>query len=142
VSIRSRHSRRTVPTNRSAIAFRLRRPDRRTDHLHPLGRKHLVEGAAELGVPIVDDEAEAPRAIQGHREVARLLGRPGPARVRGHPAEVHASGLKLDEEHIEAPEPCGLDGEEVAGENTVSVRAQEGCPAHPGSSRCRIVWGA
>jgi hypothetical protein len=38
---------------------RLGSPDRRPDHLHPLGHKHLVEGAAELGVPIVDDETEA-----------------------------------------------------------------------------------
>ncbi len=37
---------------------RVRRSDRRPDHLDPLGAKDLVEGAAELRVAVVDQQLE------------------------------------------------------------------------------------
>jgi hypothetical protein len=88
-----------VPTNRSAIAFAWGAPNRRTDYVHALGLKHLVERAAELGVAVMDEEAEAlPALSQRHREVSRLLSAPGRGWVRRHAAEMDSPALKLDEE--------------------------------------------
>jgi hypothetical protein len=36
------------------VRVRVRRPNRRPDHLHPVGTEDLVERAAELRVAIVD----------------------------------------------------------------------------------------
>jgi len=57
--------------------------DRRADHLDALGAEHLVEGAAELRVAVVDEKPERLLIPELHHEVARLLGRPLPVRVRG-----------------------------------------------------------
>jgi hypothetical protein len=53
--IRSKHSRRTVPTHRSAWAF-ARRPHRRDEHLHRLSGNDRVERA--LAAPIADHKPQ------------------------------------------------------------------------------------
>jgi hypothetical protein len=47
-----------------ALGMRIRRwcPYRRVEHLATLRAEHLVETAAELGVPVVDKEAHLPAA--------------------------------------------------------------------------------
>jgi hypothetical protein len=53
---------------------RVRRSDRRRDHLDFLGAKDLVEGVAELRVAVVDQQFEAaPLLAQLHDEVPSLL---------------------------------------------------------------------
>jgi hypothetical protein len=59
--------------------IRVRRLDRRVDHLDALRPKDLVEGAAELAVAIMDHEPERLLILELHGEVARLLGDPAPS---------------------------------------------------------------
>ena len=53
----------------------------RTDHRDALGAKDLVEGVAELGVAIVEEEPERVPVAELHDEVARLLGDPVSVRI-------------------------------------------------------------
>jgi hypothetical protein len=99
----------------------------RAYHLDPLAAEDLVEGRAELRVAIVDQETHRarPSAAVEH-EVARLLGGPGAARVRGYAREVDPACCELDEEqHVEAPQPHRLDGQEVASEHALRLGAQK-----------------
>ena len=60
------------------VRVRVRRPNRRPDHLDPLGAEEFVEAAAELAVAIVDQEADRLLAVaERHQQVAGLLGYPG-----------------------------------------------------------------
>jgi hypothetical protein len=53
------------------------------DHFDLLGAKDLVEGAAELCVPVVDQQSEAaPLLAELHGELAGFLGDPGTVGVR------------------------------------------------------------
>src|SRR5687767_14489765 len=60
------------------VRVRVRRLQRRADHLHLLAVENGIEGAAELRVSIVDQEAW-PMAMVGevHQQVPRLLHHPG-----------------------------------------------------------------
>lgn len=59
-------------------------PDRRLDDLESFASEHLVEGAGELGVAIVDQEARRGRFVgERPREVACLLRDPRCARIGG-----------------------------------------------------------
>src|SRR2546430_9783343 len=83
----------------------------------PLCPEHLVEGAGELGVPVVDQE---PAIVEStvHGEVPGLLGHPSRIRVGGHPSHVHPPGAELDEEQdVHRLQPDRLHGEEVTGQN-------------------------
>src|SRR5579859_822724 len=74
--MRSRHSRRTVPAQRSACA-RFRRPHRRLDHPDALGAKDLVELARELPVSITNQNpGSICTVVTEVQQVARLLGDP------------------------------------------------------------------
>ena len=101
ISIRSSSSLRTVPIQRSAIAFardactgvrRMRMPS-----LANTASKVSVK----LAVAIPDQEGELSRAIaEIHQEVARLLSYPGSAGVRRAAHQVDAAGGVLhDEQH-------------------------------------------
>jgi hypothetical protein len=71
----------------------VRRSYGRADHLDPLAAKDLVEGAAELGVAIVDQQLELLRLLaQLHDEVARLLRDPRPVRIRAARDEREPAG--------------------------------------------------
>jgi hypothetical protein len=98
------HSRRTLPTNRSAKQFALG-PGRDLDHLDALGGEHRVKRRNELGIPVADEESERRRPVaQVDHEVAGLLGRPFTGRVRGHAEDVDAAGHDFrNDEDVDAP---------------------------------------
>src|SRR5438477_7459875 len=102
------------------------------------GSEHLVEGGAELGVAVADEETSStdPHA---HYEVAGLLDDPRTAWVRGHSGEVDPSGVEFDkEQHVEATQPHGLDREEIDREDAGCLSAQELRPARSRTPRRRI----
>jgi hypothetical protein len=65
------------------VGVRVRRLDRRADHLDPLAAEDVVEGAAELRVAVMDEKPEQPLVAELHDEVARLLGDPATVRIGG-----------------------------------------------------------
>ncbi len=94
--------------------------------------KDGVEGAAELRVPVVEQEPRPLTAIiEVHQQVARLL---------QHLLGVWAAraGQILDppaadadeDEHVQALAQNGVDAKEVAGEHRCRVLAQKRAPAH------------
>src|SRR5664279_395768 len=115
------------------------RPEGRSDHPHPLRAEHRVEWPAELRVPVPDEEPDrAGPSVEAQRQVARLLGHPGRVRVRGRGAHMDPPAAKLDEhEDVERPEPDGLDGEEVAGDDALRLGPQELGPGRAAPSRGR-----
>jgi hypothetical protein len=67
MSVQSRHSARRVPTHRSQNALALGARIGVRTMLAPCGPEHLVKGAGELGVPVVDQELRGPSfLLQGH----------------------------------------------------------------------------
>jgi len=78
ISMWSRHSRRSVPMKRSAIALaRGARTGVRMMRMSALANG--VEGGGELAVPVTDQEPEPVGAVaEVHDQVAGLLGHPRP----------------------------------------------------------------
>jgi hypothetical protein len=99
------------------------------DHFHGLVGEDLVERPSELGVTVADEEAElGDLATEIYDEVAGLLCCPCAVRVSGHAEDMHAPGRYLhDEKHVQAFEKDRVHVEEVAGQQTVGLSAQE-CP--------------
>ncbi len=88
------------------------------------GAEHVVEGSAVLAAAVVDHEPDPD--VEVHQEVAGLLGRPRPGRAGRDPGQMHPSGANLNEEqHIEALEGDGVDAEEVGGDQSVGLAADE-----------------
>jgi hypothetical protein len=72
-------------------------PDRSLDQPHALRGKHLIEGTAELRIPVVEQKPHVGKTpIDG--EVAGLLSHPGRMRVRRHPKKLNSPRGKLDDE--------------------------------------------
>jgi hypothetical protein len=90
---------------------RLRSFNRSPDHLDPLSREDLVEGAAELRVAIMDQQLEAALLLtQLHDDVASLLRGPGAAGVRCAGDELEPAGRKRkEEEPVDPPQQERLD---------------------------------
>jgi hypothetical protein len=125
---------------------RPRRPVWGADNLDAFGPEHLVEGPRVLGITIVDQGGGLFERAVDH-EVAGLLGHPRRVRVLGHPGDVDLPGGKLDEEQdVQGLQPDGLDGEEVGGENAVSLGPKElrpgGTPIGGEPARCRWPSGS
>ena len=82
---------------------RSRRAERRADDLDALASEDLVEGAAELTVTIVDQEADRRQPLrQRPGELTGLLSYPRAARVGGASGQMHAPASQLDEaEHVQ-----------------------------------------
>ena len=116
------------------------RPHRCHQHLGALGPKHVVEAAAELGVTVTDEEAHPPAALaKRQQQVAGLLGDPGAVRVGRHPGQVDSAGVQFDEEqHVQPPQPYGVDGEEVARDDPRCLLAQERPPRGARTPRRRV----
>jgi hypothetical protein len=129
----SRQSRRTVPTQRSATAFAfgartgvrmistpaLRNTSSKT-RLNLLSRSWIKKriGLRRSG----SDQASWRACCVVH----------SPSGFAVQPAMCTPPAAKFNEEqHIEASEPEGLNGEEVTGEHRLGVRAQELTPAEP-----------
>lgn len=113
--------------------------DGRADHGDPFALEDVIEAAAELGVAIVDKEAERLLAIvERHQQVARLLGCPGACRVRAAGDELDPAALEREEEEdVDPLQPGRLDGEEIAGEGRRRVPAEEVPPRELVSPRRR-----
>jgi hypothetical protein len=112
------------------VCVRVRCLDRCADHGDPFGFEDVIEAAAELGVAIVDEEAERLLAIVArHQQVARLLGDPGACRFRRAGDELDPAAFEREEEeHVDALQPSSLDGEEITGERRRRVLAEEVSP--------------
>ena len=84
------------------------------------GGEDGVEGVGEFGVPVTDEEAELLCAfIQVHEQVAGLLGDPCAGRMAGGAQDVDAAAGDLHhEEDVDPLEEDGVDGEEIAREDT------------------------
>jgi hypothetical protein len=89
---------------------------RRDQDLGVVRTEDVVEGAGEPRISIANKEAHSSAPLAQHEaQVAGLLGNPSPIRVGGHPGQVDSPSVQLDEEqHIQPPQPDGVDGEEVA----------------------------
>jgi hypothetical protein len=122
------------------VRSRLRRPYWRFDYTDALGAKDLVELTGELAVAVTDKKARAHvLVVKRHEQVARLLGHPAAIRIRRHTREVHAARRELDEEqHVEALQEQGVDGEEVALEDARRLSPQKLAPALLESLRSRL----
>jgi hypothetical protein len=100
-----------------------------------------LEGVGELPGAVADQEPEACSTVtEVHREVADLLGGPGPIRVRGDPEDVHVAGADFDDEQaVQALEGhCAVHVKEVGGEHGRRLRLQEVAPGRVGvPRRCR-----
>ena len=106
----SKHSRRTLLTQRSAIALAFGGPDRRADHpeVSPAGRPWPGSGPA---------------------------GSPTPSLDGGSPRVMDPSGRNLDEEDdVERLQRDRLDGEEIAGQDFGGLGLKERTPARVRSS--------
>src|ERR671934_181472 len=121
------------------VRVRVRRLHRSADDLDLLGRQEGVEGTRELRVAVVDQEPHLPVAVvELHQQVARLLQHPSPVRLVGAGEILDpAAADREEDEHVEAAQPDGVDGEEVAGEDRLTVRAQEAAPRLPVALRRR-----
>src|SRR6266568_639498 len=118
------------------------RPERGADHIDELGAENLVERSRVLRVPVVDEDGGALEPTVD-REVPGLLGHPGRVRVLGHPGDVDPAGGELDEEQdVERPQPDGLHGEEVGGQDAVSLASEEHRPGRTGASGRRPQAGS
>ena len=105
----------------------------------PSAPEDLVEGVAELGVAIVDEEPERLLVAELHDEVARLLGDPASVRIRAAGDVLDPSRRERDEEEdVDPLQEGGLDREEVAGEHARRLRSQEGSPRRTRSLRRRL----
>jgi hypothetical protein len=121
------------------VGVRDARPDWCDDHFSAFGGEYGVEPAAELGVPVPDEEPE-PAAVVGElgEQIPRLLGDPDAGRVRSDPRQPHPSAVQLDEEQdVQAGQRDRLDSEEVAGKNASGLAAQELGPAWAAGPRRR-----
>src|SRR5215210_6917778 len=64
------------------VGVRVRRLDRRADHLDALGAEDLVEGMAELRIAVVDKKPKGLLVAELHDKIARLLSDPAAIGMR------------------------------------------------------------
>jgi hypothetical protein len=99
---RSRHSRRTVPTQRSACAFAFGAA------ITPcLGTEYVVETTRELAVAITNQEGP-PRLllVEAHNRLRACCSTQRPVGFGGDACEADAAAAELDkEQHIQSPQP-------------------------------------
>ena len=85
---------------------------------------------------------EADLLAQVHQQVAGGLGGPGRGRVSGHPEDVDPAGAHFhDEQDVEPAQGDGVEGEEVGGQQSGGLSAQEGPPSGVCSAWCRAEPG-
>src|SRR5664279_2134485 len=119
MSIRSIHSRRTVPTKRSAKALaRGARTGVRMIRI-PSEAEDFVETQGELGVSVPDQKLDRKYSFgEHHAQVPGLLGDPRTTRTGGDPGHVDPAGVEFDEEqHVEALQQHCVHREEIAGQH-------------------------
>src|SRR6478609_1293537 len=141
--MRSRSSRRTLPTKRSAMALAR---GARTGVLM-MRTSTAVRTASNAAVNLASWSRRRnwkPRA-RSSRSMTRLralLGQPGAGGVGGDPEDVHpAGGVLDDEERVEPVQRNGVEVEQVTGEDRLRLRAEELRPARPCSPRRGVDAG-
>jgi len=92
---------------------------------------HRIPG--KFPIVIAEQETNWFRALgERPRRLTCVLRDPAVMGMRGAAGEVHAAGRNLDEEqHVQAPEPDRIDGEEVNGDDTPRLHIQELMPRWP-----------
>jgi hypothetical protein len=112
------------------VRVRVRCPDGRPYGLDSVALEEGVESARELRVAVVDQEPHpAVVVVEFHQQVACLLQHPGRVRLAGDREVLNAAAPDRDEdEHVQAAQPDGVDGEEVAGEDRFALRSKEAAP--------------
>jgi hypothetical protein len=112
------------------VGVGVRRLHRRDQHLGALGTEHVVEAAGELRVAVAQHEAQLSSSFAAHhQQVAGLLGDPQTVGGGGHPSQMDSPGVELDEEqHLQPPQPEGVDGEAVARHDPGRLLALECSP--------------
>ena len=117
----------------------VRRPHGRRDDRRPLAVEDGVEGAAELRVTVVDQEARpATTIIKIHQQVACLLRHPATVGVACSSDVLDSAAADADEhEHVHTAQQDGVHGEEVTGKRRRGVLAQERAPVQPVPLGCR-----
>jgi hypothetical protein len=125
MSRRSRHSRRNAADPALGLGVRVRRLHGCTDHGDSFALEDVIEATAELGVSIMDKQAERLLSIvDRHQQVARLLRSPSACRVRRAGDELDPAATERDEEkHVDPLQPGGLDREEMTGQRRRSMLA-------------------
>jgi hypothetical protein len=126
----------TVPADGSdpalGVGVRVRRSNRRADHLDPLGTEDLIEPAAELRIAIVDQKPERLLIAELHHQVASLLRCPAAVGGRATGDVLDPSRRQRNEEqHVDPLQERGLNGEEVAGQRSRRLLAHERSPRQP-----------
>ena len=112
------------------------------DQIDAFGAEDLVKPGDELRVVVADQERDVLER-PGEAEVAGLLRDPLVVRVGDRACQVHAAGLKLDEEqHVVAAPQRSFDGEEVTGDDARGLDAQELAPRRSRVPRRRAQTGA
>jgi hypothetical protein len=106
------------------------RPKSRTNDLSPLASERLIKLIGEFLIPIANQKPQRFRALgQTPRQLTRLLNDPRCTRVRRATGRMHTAAAQLDEEeHVEALQPDRLDREEIDGQQTLAVSANELAP--------------
>src|SRR5271156_902589 len=127
----SRHSRRMVPITRSQIAFviglrggvfNILTPSRPTDSSRCLA-KNAIAIVKQVLVSLSESNG-----------LAQLLQRPGGTWMGGDVAVDQAPAVVLDHhEYVQQPERCGDGNKEVAGNDSLRVKAQKCRPAQVAS---------
>jgi hypothetical protein len=119
------------------MCLRLRRASWGADDLDSFGAKDLIKSAGELAVTVANEEAYGCLLVaERHDKVPGLLHDPSAVGMGRDAGEIHASAVELDEEqHVQSPQPHGLHGEEVAGDDAGRLSAEKLRPAHARPSR-------
>jgi hypothetical protein len=118
------HSRRTVPTQRSAKAFAFGDLGGCEGDLHARAGEDGVEGVGELPIPVAQEEPEPVQLVEVHHQVPHLLGGPVLVQVCGDAEDVHSARCDFhDEQEVQPSVVRGVDVEEVAGQQARGLGA-------------------
>src|ERR687898_896648 len=133
----SRHSRRALPTQRSANAFAFGARIGVLTTSRPSVRKTSSEGSTELRVSVPKQDMFVVEAF-GDRQVPSLLGDPHGIGAAGHAGDVDSSRGDLDEEQdVQRLQQHGLYREEVARQHSPALCPKELAPCRTGAAWCR-----
>jgi hypothetical protein len=127
MSIVSVHSRRALPTQRSATAFVLGA----CGGVLSTSMLSAVNMVSKLAVNLASRSRSRNRRLAARwssvsSRFPGLLGHPGAGGMGGHAEDVDLAGGQFDEEeHVDSFEEHGVDGEEVAGQDRVGLAGEE-----------------
>ena len=143
MSIRSVHSRRTVPTQRSANEFARGACGGDLITSIPSPVNTASKTVVNFAVAVAEQEPQLGRAlVEVHEHVSGLLGDPGAGRMGGHAGHLNPAGGDLHEEkYVDPLEEHGIDSEEIAGQDRLRLGGEELLPGRAGPAGCRVHAG-